>query len=105
MRLLHGSSADYELCPTPNLLDCPFSDQPALADDPNPGADLFDLPEEVTGEENRPVTLPEPLNQVAELGQALRIEAIGRPIEGEYLTLLKNPHRHAPALLHHVPIV
>ncbi len=77
----------------PELVELGLQDQPAPVEDADPGAHLLDLGEQVAGEEDGGAGPVEVEQQLADLLDALRVEAVGRLVEHQQPRLPQQRRR------------
>ena len=85
---------------TEQVLDAPRGQQPALPQDAHRVADLLDLGEDVRAQQDRGPGLAELADEVADLADPGRVEAVGGLVEDEQVGLLHQGRRDRQALLH-----
>ena len=93
-------SADDEPARAAQRGQCALGDEPALLEHADAVADVFDLAEQVAGEQHGLLTLSHGTNQRAHLGDAARVQAIGRLIQDQERGILEQRRGQAQALLH-----
>ena len=74
--------------------------QVAAVEHPDPRAQLLDLGQQMAGQEDRRPAAVQVQQQVAHLGDALRVEAVGRLVEDEQLRTAQQRTGQAEPLLH-----
>ena len=88
-------------CRATSAASVPWNTMRAAMDDPDVSHQLLDLREDVAGDQHRHAVLAvQPPEQVADLEDAVRIEAVGRFVEDEQRRLVQQRDRDAQALLH-----
>ena len=77
-----------------------LGDELALGEDGHAVADLFDLVEEVAGEEDGAVSVAEATDKFSDFDHALRVEAVCGFVEEDQVRVAEEGVRQAEALFH-----
>jgi hypothetical protein len=87
-------------CASAHIVDGTLGDEPSLSHDPEMGADLLDLGQQVARHEDSGAVLSEGGDEVPDLAGALRVETVGRLVEHQEIARSQQGGRYREALAH-----